>query len=227
MIQPAIETGRLWLRLLETDDAEAITRYAGDRHVAATTLAIPHPYNLEMAREFIEHSQQAAATGDKFTFALTRKPERQLIGVIDLRPQQGHSAEVGYWTGVPFQGQGYMTEALRAVIHHAFATWGCSGCTPLTSPAIPPPVASCKRPACATRLACDSTSFAGTRPTTWFTTVFCATNIGTIDAGAYRKKSRRAARTASTISSCVKSGKRRMSRLSSVMVSSPMPGTLS
>ncbi len=124
MIQPAIETGRLWLRLLETDDAEAITRYAGDRHVAATTLAIPHPYNLEMAREFIEHSQQAAATGDKFTFALTRKPERQLIGVIDLRPQQGHSAEVGYWTGVPFQGQGYMTEALKAVIHHAFCDLG-------------------------------------------------------------------------------------------------------
>lgn len=113
ILHPTLETRRLWLRLLETDDAATLQRLVSDRRVAATTLNIPHPYPAGGARQFIERSQQAATTGHNFTFALTRKPERNLIGVIDLRPQRGHSAEVGYWTGVPWWGQGYMTEALR------------------------------------------------------------------------------------------------------------------
>ena len=147
MTSPTLETERLWLRLLEPGDAAAITQYAGDRRVAATTLNIPHPYSIDMAHQFIAGTRQAAAAGDSFTFAMTRKPQRQLIGIIDLRPQHGHSAEVGYWTGVPFWGQGYMSEALLAVIRTPSATWGCSGCMPRISPATSPPGASCRRPA--------------------------------------------------------------------------------
>jgi RimJ/RimL family protein N-acetyltransferase len=33
-------------------------------------------------------------------------------------------AELGYWTGVPYWGQGYMTEAVRAVIAFGFDTLG-------------------------------------------------------------------------------------------------------
>ena len=124
MTSPTLETERLWLRLLEPGDAAAITQYAGDRRVAATTLNIPHPYSIDMAHQFIAGTRQAAAAGDSFTFAMTRKPQRQLIGVIDLRPQHGHSAEVGYWTGVPWWNQGYMSEALLAVIQHAFRDLG-------------------------------------------------------------------------------------------------------
>ena len=124
MTSPILETERLWLRLLETGDAAAITQYASDRRVAATTLNIPHPYSIDMAHQFITGTRQAAAAGDGFTFAMTHKPQRQLIGIIDLRPQHGHSAEVGYWTGVPFWSQGYMSEALRAIIRHAFCDLG-------------------------------------------------------------------------------------------------------
>ena len=124
MTSPTLETERLWLRLLEPGDAAAITQYASDRRVAATTLNIPHPYNLDLAREFIERKQQSAIAGSDFAFALTLKPERELIGVISLRPQHGHSAEVGYWTGVPWWNQGYMSEALRAIIRHAFCDLG-------------------------------------------------------------------------------------------------------
>ena len=147
MTSPTLETERLWLRLLEPGDAAAITQYAGDRRVAATTLNIPHPYSIDMAHQFIAGTRQAAAAGDSFTFAMTRKPQRQLIGVIDLRPQHGHSAEVGYWTGVPWWNQGYMSEALLAVIRTPSVTWVCSGCMHRTSPATSPPGASCRRPA--------------------------------------------------------------------------------
>jgi len=124
MNAPRLETERLWLRLLETGDVDAITPLAGDRRIAATTLNIPHPYTRAMAHQFIAHTRQAAAAGESFSFALTRKPERQLIGVISLRPQLGHSAEIGYWTGVPWWGQGYATEALLAIIRHSFRDLG-------------------------------------------------------------------------------------------------------
>lgn len=124
MSGPLLESERLLLRLLQAGDAEAIALYAGDRRVAAPTLNIPHPYSLELAREFIGRTQRGANEGSDFVFALLRKPEREVIGVIGLRPQQGHSAEIGYWTGVPFWGQGYMTEALRAVIRFAFCDLG-------------------------------------------------------------------------------------------------------
>ena len=123
MTAPTLETARLRLRLLKPDDADAITRFAGDRRIAATTLNIPHPYPAGMARQFIEHTQRAAAAGESFTFALTLRPELPLIGIIGLGPQ-GHRAEVGYWTGVPYWGQGYMTEALRAILCHAFCNLG-------------------------------------------------------------------------------------------------------
>ena len=117
---PVLDTERLVLRLLEPGDAAAIVRHAGDWRVAAPIATIPHPYPLDMAREFIRGAQQRARQGSEFAFALTRRPQRELIGVISLRPQQGYSGETGYWIGVPWWGQGYMTEALRAIIDHAF-----------------------------------------------------------------------------------------------------------
>lgn len=119
-----LETERLVLRPLAPGDAAAIVRLAGDWRVAAPIATIPHPYSPDMAREFIRGAQQKARQGSEFAFALTQGPERELIGVISLRPRQGYSAEVGYWIGVPFWGQGYMTEALRAIIRHSFCDLG-------------------------------------------------------------------------------------------------------
>jgi hypothetical protein len=42
-MQPTITTKRLRLRQFALSDAAAVTRYAGDREVAATTARIPHP----------------------------------------------------------------------------------------------------------------------------------------------------------------------------------------
>ena len=42
----------------------------------------------------------------------------ELIGVCGVEPREG-AAEIGYWLGVPYWG-GFATEAVRAVIDHAF-----------------------------------------------------------------------------------------------------------
>jgi RimJ/RimL family protein N-acetyltransferase len=51
------------------------------------------------------------------TFVVTLGDEA--IGVCGVEARED-SAEVGYWLGVPFWGHGYATEAMRAVIDHAF-----------------------------------------------------------------------------------------------------------
>ena len=117
---PRLETRRLVLRPLQPDDAAAIARLAGDWRVAWPIPTIPHPYSVGRARDFIQGTLRETAEGSGQVFAVTRRPEPELIGVIGLRPQQGHSAETGYWMGVPFWGQGYMSEALGAIIRHAF-----------------------------------------------------------------------------------------------------------
>jgi [ribosomal protein S5]-alanine N-acetyltransferase len=109
-----LETERLVLRNLTLDDAEAIVRLAGHPEVAAGTLTIPHPYEREDAVDFIERCHELWEKGTEYTFAITRKPEPELIGCIGFGPRYEHRrGEMGYWVGVPFWGSGYATEAAR------------------------------------------------------------------------------------------------------------------
>jgi Acetyltransferase (GNAT) domain len=38
----------------------------------------------------------------------------------------GGDPELGYWIGLPYWGRGYVTEAARALIDHAFGALGCA-----------------------------------------------------------------------------------------------------
>lgn len=54
---------------------------------------------------------------------LFRREDERLLGAITLdniRRGPAQSATLGYWIGQPFARQGYMREAIGAVVHHAF-----------------------------------------------------------------------------------------------------------
>ena|SRR5579884_4138254 len=120
---PILETERLILRPLELSDIPQLVPLIGAREVAATTLRIPHPYTEQHAREFIGPLQTAPAQHAPIAGqAITRKQDRQLIGGIGLQVDEAHQrAELGYWIGVPFWGNGYATEAGRAMVRYGFA----------------------------------------------------------------------------------------------------------
>ena len=46
------------------------------------------------------------------------------IGACGLAQLDGPAPDLGYWLGAPYWGNGYATEAARAVIDHAFAELG-------------------------------------------------------------------------------------------------------
>ena len=123
--QPVLLTLRLRLRSFEPGDAGAVQRLAGDFAVADTTLTIPHPYEDGMAEAWIAMLAEEFAIGRQVVFAVTDRATAALIGAIGLVLRLEHArAELGYWIGRPFWGQGYATEAARAVIRHGFGPLG-------------------------------------------------------------------------------------------------------
>jgi RimJ/RimL family protein N-acetyltransferase len=115
---PILQSGRLTLRAPRRGDGKAIVSVVNDRRVAENTARIPHPYHLDDAETFIAAANRL--TGEA-TFVIMR--EGELIGMCGVEPRQD-GPEIGYWVGVPFWSRGYATEAVRAVIDHAFDALG-------------------------------------------------------------------------------------------------------
>ena len=113
-----IETERLRLRAFLRSDARALQSLAGDREVADTMISIPHPLSLEAARSRIE--QPLGADPSALHLAVEQSESGELIGACDLRDiDREHSqAELSFWIGLPYWGQGYAAEAAGALMHH-------------------------------------------------------------------------------------------------------------
>jgi len=115
---PVLETERLMLRAPRRGDGKAIVRLVNDRRVAENTARIPHPYHLDDAEHFIAAANRQ---GGEATFTIMRDGE--LIGMCGIEPR-ADGPEIGYWIGVSYWSRGYATEAVRAVIDHAFGVLG-------------------------------------------------------------------------------------------------------
>jgi ribosomal-protein-alanine N-acetyltransferase len=115
----SIRTPRLLLRTLELSDAARISLLAGDYDVASMTGTIPHPYSEQMAADWLA---SVLAGEEGVVFAIERPGA--LIGCTGYRGFGEDHAELGYWIGKPYWGMGYATEAVRALILHAFEADG-------------------------------------------------------------------------------------------------------
>ena len=125
LIQPVLETPRLLLRPFTLADASEVQRLAGAWEIADVTGNVPHPYEDGMAEEWIGGHAARFAQGEAVTFAVTTRDDGRLLGCIGLvMAPRHHRAELGYWMGVPFWNQGYMTEAAGAVVEYAFGMDG-------------------------------------------------------------------------------------------------------
>ncbi|MEE2779909.1 MAG: GNAT family N-acetyltransferase [Myxococcota bacterium] len=120
-----LESDRLLLRAFELTDASDVQSLAGDWAVAEMTTNIPHPYEDGMAEGWIATHSEIFERGDGVTWAITLRDGGELAGAMSLfNMKAGHKAELGFWIGRPFWGDGYCTEAAQAVVEHAFGSLG-------------------------------------------------------------------------------------------------------
>ena len=117
-----LETERLILRPWEETDAEERYRYAKDSRVGPAA-GWPADSSVEDSRRVI---RDVLAVPE--TYAIVLKETGLPIGSIGLHhndlAEKDDEAELGYWLGVPYWGQGIVPEAAREVLRHAFEDLG-------------------------------------------------------------------------------------------------------
>jgi [ribosomal protein S5]-alanine N-acetyltransferase len=112
-----LETPRLKIRPYSDADIPELVPLIGAREVAATTGRIAHPYTVDHAKQFLARIE----VDPEVRMAITLRSDGRLIGGIGLRlVEELHHAELGYWLGVPYWGQGYATEAAREMLRYGF-----------------------------------------------------------------------------------------------------------
>jgi RimJ/RimL family protein N-acetyltransferase len=107
-----------------TFDVPDIVALIGDYDVAKNLSRVPHPYNEDHAREWIEAMAEARFKASELVFAITRKEDGAYLGSCGLHKRDGDAFEFGYWLGKPFWRQGFATEAASRLIAFAFLELG-------------------------------------------------------------------------------------------------------
>ena len=111
-----LETKRLVLRAPQLVDAKAVAALANDRRIAENCAHIPHPYRLADAERWIAGMSAEPGT-EAYLITLA---DGTVIGSCGLGVEDGSVPDLGYWLGTRYWGKGYATEAVRALIDHAF-----------------------------------------------------------------------------------------------------------
>ncbi|WP_050929870.1 GNAT family N-acetyltransferase [Aestuariivita boseongensis] len=68
-------------------------------------------------------ASRSIASGSALPLFMIRRADDMLVGAITLdniRRGPAQAGTLGYWTGAPHAREGYMREAIGAVVHHAF-----------------------------------------------------------------------------------------------------------
>lgn len=117
-----ITTKRLHLRPSTAADAERAFEIHSDWAVTQMLrMASFPPDRTEIEAWFADHSREWTA-GEAYRFAAML--DGRMIGLVDLDEIDDGEGELGYWFEQTSWGQGFASEAARAVVRFAFAEAG-------------------------------------------------------------------------------------------------------
>jgi len=120
----ALHTRRLLLRPLQPGDVDALFAIFSNpevmRYWSTPPWASPEP-----GREMVARDLAAGPDADHLRLGLVRRDDDTLIGTCTLFDhfRQSRRAEMGYALARTAWGQGYMHEALSALLAHGFEAW--------------------------------------------------------------------------------------------------------
>lgn len=122
----AISTPRLNLRAFRESDLETFAAYRSDPEVARYQ-GWTAPYTLEQARAFLKeiNAHEPGTPGAWYQVVMERKAEPGIIGDcgFEVQAEDPRQAQIGFTLARPMQGQGYATEAVRAVLGFLFGEY--------------------------------------------------------------------------------------------------------
>jgi ribosomal-protein-alanine N-acetyltransferase len=100
----------------------AIQELASDPAIGATSF-VPYPYPPDGAEVLFQRATEGRQNGSLYSFAVVQ--EGGCVGVMSLMgvDSDGH-AELGYWIGKPYWGQGLATAAGRLILGFGFQELG-------------------------------------------------------------------------------------------------------
>ena len=111
-------TRRLTLRPPLDLDAEAIAAGLQDTNVSRMLSNVPNPYTVDHAHKWINKTQ--ANANDLYLCIYRQK----MLGMVWVRHDEDGQPNLGYWLDRSAWGQGFMSEAARAAVSHAFRKFG-------------------------------------------------------------------------------------------------------
>jgi ribosomal-protein-serine acetyltransferase len=118
--------GGAQLRLFEESDAGALFALvdANRGHLEPWLPWVPATRGPEDTLEFIRLTRRQVADNDGLQAAIVR--DGAIAGVIGFHriDWPNRATSIGYWLAAAEQGRGTMTEAVRALVDHAFGAWG-------------------------------------------------------------------------------------------------------
>jgi RimJ/RimL family protein N-acetyltransferase len=112
-------TARLNLRKPRPEDAPTIfATYAQDPEVVRYLTFLPHRDVVE-TQAVVQRFLESWNSGKSYCWLIFSRGDDKLVGAISARPDQG--INLGYLLARPCWGQGFMSEALRAVVEWGFS----------------------------------------------------------------------------------------------------------
>lgn len=132
---PQFETKRLLLRKLVGADATALYEILSDPEVTQYTPRHPHQ-SLEETKELLTQWLSLYEQDEVSRWGVEHKIEQKVIGVCGFITweKRDRRAEIAYISARNYWGQGYMTEAVEAVIRFGFEEMGLNRVEALCEP---------------------------------------------------------------------------------------------
>lgn len=118
-----IKTEDLILRKVRREDVPAYFQRVGSRE-AVTRYMLYNPHtHISESEESVEKVLRRYETGKCYRWAIARKEDDTLIGIIELLrfDEEKDSCSFAYMIGDEYWGRGYGTQTLKAVLRFAFA----------------------------------------------------------------------------------------------------------
>ncbi len=109
------------LRKINTSDREELATIANNRKIWENLRdRFPHPYSLEDADFFINLTNQE---DPQLTFAIEYQGKfAGIAGLLSMDDVYRRTAEIGYWLGEPYWGNGIISEACQLVTDYGLHT---------------------------------------------------------------------------------------------------------